>query len=111
MIVVQSSLWQGTPKEARFELFVNNDTLTVLFFKLVPDKAIYLLLEENNSSVPKWYKFPWSDESAQNLLEASEEAKQSGTKVVVNKPFRKFDDEAELEFDHEAPTSPLELKD
>ncbi len=109
MFVSQATLWQGTAKEQRFEFLENSERLVVLYFKLETDKAIYLLLE-GDDRVIKWYKFPWSDKNAQELLEAYEKANDRGEEVTIKNPFGlKLD--KDLEFDHNPPQgSQLELK-
>ncbi len=110
LFVVQATLWQGTAKEQRFELLENSKSLVVLYFKLEPQEAIYLLLE--GSEDVKWYKFPWDDTSAQNLLETYEEARDGGREVTIKNPFGLDLDDEELEFNHEPPQgSELELKE
>ena len=109
MFVSQATLWQGTAKESRFELLENSESLVVLYFKLESSKAIYLLLEGSEGEI-KWYKFPWSDKNAQELLEAYERANDRGEEVTIKNPFGLLLDE-ELEFDHEVPQeADLELK-
>lgn len=71
------------PKPLQNELF-GEDKAIVLSYVAQEDVAIYLWLMLNGETEPRYYVMPWSDEAAQELHEAQQQAEADGTGVEMN---------------------------
>ena len=56
---------------------------------LLEDRGIYLTLAWNDGE-PRLYVLPWSQKTAQQLIEALDEAEQNGTQAMVKMPLQKI---------------------
>ncbi len=77
----------------------------VLGSRLEEGKAIYVWLGMEGVDEPRAYVLPWSKELAKQLYSAQRTAEQTGTKVLMRKPFENSLDEAEQQF-YAAPVPP-----
>jgi hypothetical protein len=73
------------------------------------DVAIYLWLAVEGEESPRSYALPWSDQSAQQLNDAMQEAEEEGTDVQMRDPFDGAPDDEEPMF-YAAPEVPLPPK-
>jgi len=62
----------------------------IVGFWFVEDEGIYLLLMHEGLKVPKYYKFPWNKNLAQQIQEAAEEAAKRGKRgpIILGSPFQ-----------------------
>lgn len=73
----------SNPKPLQNELF-GEDKAEVVSYVAQEDVAIYLWLMLKGHTVPRYYVMDWSDEAAQELHEAQQQAEQDGTGVEMN---------------------------
>ena len=73
--------------------------------KLIHGKAIYLWLGMEGVDEPRAYVLPWSQEMAKQLNGAQREAQQTGTSVLMQKPFENSLDNRDRQF-YAAPVPP-----
>jgi len=73
-------------------------TATVVASQLEPSRAIHLWLTLDASQEPRAYRLPWSQEVAEQLHEAMQEAARNGTRVQMRQPFERSYDLDEKKF-------------
>ena len=76
----------------------------IIGFWFVENEGIYLLLMHEGLKAPKYYKFPWNKNLAQQIQEAAEEATRRGKRgpIILGNPFqRSWEDEKQ--FIHQMP--------
>jgi len=82
----------------------------VLGARLEEGKAIYVWLGMDGVDEPRAYVLPWSQELAKQLHGAQRTAEQSGTQVLMRKPFENSLDESDQLF-YAAPVPPPQEKE
>ena len=68
----------------------------IIGFWFVENEGIYLLLMHEGLKAPKYYKFPWDKNLAQQIQRAAEEAAKRGKRgpIILRNPFqRSWEDE------------------
>lgn len=74
------------------------ETATVVATQLEPSRAIHLWLMVDSSQEPRAYRLPWSQEVAEQLHKAMQEAERNGTRVQMRQPFERSYDLEEKKF-------------
>ncbi len=113
MPVAYLSLSTMLSRPKPIEMEWSRDHLTeaaVLGARLEEGKAIYVWLEMDGVDEPRAYVLPWSEELAKQLHGAQRSAEQTGTKVLMRKPFENSLDEQEQLF-FAAPVPPPQEKE
>ena len=82
----------------------------VLGSRLEEGKAIYVWLGMEGVEEPRAYVLPWSQELAKQLNGAQRTARQTGTKVLMRKPFENSLDNLDQQF-YAAPVPPPQEKE
>jgi hypothetical protein len=82
----------------------------VLGARLEEGKAIYVWLGMDGVDEPRAYSLPWSQELAKQLHGAQRAAEQTGTEVLMRKPFENSLDEQNQLF-YAAPVQPPQQKE
>ena len=86
----------GRPKPIDAEWFgANLAEARVIAAEMHEDEAIYVWLAIEGEETPRSYALPWSDEAAQQLSGAMEEAEQDGSDVQMRDPFDGDPDDAD----------------
>lgn len=76
------------PKPIQLEsVHAKLDEVAVISSLMKEDQGIYLWLKLPEVDEPRSYKLPWTDEAAQQLHRARQEAEANGTNVQMKKPF------------------------
>jgi len=83
---------------------------TVLGSRLEEGKAIYVWLGMEDVDEPRAYVLPWSEELAKQLYGAQRTAEQTGTQVLMRKPFENSFDERDQQF-YATPVQPPAQKE
>lgn len=74
------SLVQGTPRPAYLE-WRAPARVQVLGYHLIQNEAIYVLVLWPDSNEPIYYRMPWDQDTANQLVEAEQEAEEGRTTV------------------------------
>lgn len=63
----------------------------IIGFWFVEDEGIYLLLMHEGLKVPKYYKFPWNKNLAQQIQDAAEKSANGGKNesIILGNPFQR----------------------
>ena len=99
------------PKPKNLELLNRySNELTLLHVNWVEGEAIYLLVQLDNSSQPRLYKFPWNAAQAQEFDEVLSEGRENGQEVKIANPFFSSNTEERKTITYIAPVKPLPPK-
>ena len=89
----------GRAKPARLALLERGaDEVSVVSALNVEGKAIYLWLIFPGDTAPRAYSMPWSDEAAEALRKAQDEAEINGSTVRMRNPFLKRSTDKDEQF-------------
>lgn len=78
----------GRPKSALFDIFKSEKTVKVIGSYIKENEGIYLWLVFPNVNEPRYYKFPWDKNLAEDLQKAIQKNKeQHGGGVATTLPF------------------------
>jgi hypothetical protein len=76
------------PKESTFELMRKDNNVDVIAYSIDPGVALYVLLSLENIKEPRYYKYPWSEQT-QKMAKALVEGEEQKEKMKIHKPFEK----------------------
>ncbi|RMF36304.1 MAG: hypothetical protein D6754_11630 [Alphaproteobacteria bacterium] len=100
----------GRPKPARLEVLQRDtEEVSIVASMNVEGEAIHLWLLLPDETTPRAYTLPWSEQTAEALRKAQEEAEANGTRVRMRRPFRRSDDTSDQEF-YAPPQPPMPEK-
>lgn len=76
------------PKDATFEMFRNDKEVKVIAYAINQGVALYVLLSLDNLSEPRYYKYPWNEQT-EKMAKALVEGKENEQRMMISKPFEK----------------------
>ncbi len=76
------------PKDVDLEFLRNDESVKVRAFDIVPGEALYVLIQLNGIKEPRYYRFPWSEQT-QKIAKALQEGNESGQGMNIGKPFER----------------------
>lgn len=76
----------GRPKAVTKEFLRGDEKVKVLSHVILPNVALYVLLQMEGIDEPRYYVFPWSDE-VQQMAQSLQDGEQGGQEMIMRFPF------------------------
>lgn len=88
----------GRPKPIGSELFAGfAQEVDIYGFKIIPNEAIFVLVEIPGGQGLRLYQLPWSNEKAEQLQEAGRQAAEGGAQGIKGKASALFENSLDTE--------------